>query len=54
LVTDDVHRFGGEQVKLRATVDQQMPPTRPGLVLRAALITRVRGEAVLNAAVSGR
>jgi hypothetical protein len=54
LVTDDVHHLGGEQVKLRATVDQQMPPTPPGLVLRAALATPVRGEAVLDAAVSGR
>jgi hypothetical protein len=45
---------GGEQVKLRATVDQQMPPTPSGLVVRAALAAPVRGEAVLDAAVSGR
>jgi hypothetical protein len=54
LVTDDVHHLGGEQVKPRATVDQQMPPMPQGLVLHAALATPVGGEAVLDAAVSGR
>jgi hypothetical protein len=54
LVTDDVHHFRGEQVKLRATVDQQMPATPPGLVLRVAPASPARSEAVLDAAVSGR
>jgi hypothetical protein len=54
-VADDVHHLGGEQVKLRATVDHQMPPPPPGLVHRAvALATPIQSKAVLDAAVSGR
>jgi hypothetical protein len=54
LVTDDVHHLGGEQVKLRVTVNQQMPSTPPGLVLRVGPATPAQSEAVLGAAVSGR